>query len=114
MDNPALEAGRASIRERAMTVESPFMKFRVEAPLRRTLLLVLLAHAFPAFAAGLDCAQAGSPTEKAVCASNDLHLDDGRLSAFYRKLSVALPQDQRAALRAAQLGWLKTREQCGA
>lgn len=114
MDNPALEAGRASIRERAMTVESPFMKFRVEAPLRRTLLLVLLAHAFPAFAAGLDCAQAGSPTEKAVCASNDLHLDDGRLSAFYRKLSVALPQDQRAALRAAQLGWLKTRDQCGA
>ncbi|MBA5770671.1 lysozyme inhibitor LprI family protein, partial [Escherichia coli] len=52
--------------------------------------------------------------EKAVCASNDLHLDDGRLSAFYRKLSVALPQDQRAALRAAQLGWLKTRDQCGA
>ncbi|MBC8924486.1 DUF1311 domain-containing protein, partial [Escherichia coli] len=72
----------------------------------------LLAHAFPAFAAGLDCAQAGSPTEKAVCASNDLHLDDGRLSAFYRKLSVALPQVQRAALRAAQLGWLKTRDQC--
>ncbi|WP_322081435.1 lysozyme inhibitor LprI family protein [Burkholderia sp. BCC1972] len=90
------------------------MKFHVEASLRRTLLPVLLAHAFPGVAAGLDCAQATSPTEQAVCASNDLHLDDGRLSAFYRKLSGALPQDQRAALRTAQLGWLKTRDLCGA
>ncbi|NTX30072.1 DUF1311 domain-containing protein [Burkholderia pyrrocinia] len=90
------------------------MKFRIEAPLRRTLLLVLFAQASPSFAAGLDCTQATSPTEKAVCASNDLHLDDGRLSAFYRKLSDALPQGQRTALRTAQLGWLKTRDQCGA
>ncbi|AOJ42337.1 hypothetical protein WJ23_31160 [Burkholderia lata] len=89
------------------------MTFRFEAPLRRTFLLVLLAHAPQAFAAGLDCALASSPTEKAVCTSNDLHLDDGRLSAFYRKLSDALPQGQRAALRTAQLGWLKTRDQCG-
>ncbi|WP_446901485.1 lysozyme inhibitor LprI family protein [Burkholderia sp. YIM B11467] len=90
------------------------MKFRIEAPFRRTLLLVLLAHASESFAAGLDCTQATSPTEKAVCASNDLHLDDGRLSAFYRKLSDALPPGQRTTLRTAQLGWLKTRDQCGA
>ncbi|VWM19654.1 lysozyme inhibitor LprI family protein [Burkholderia lata] len=90
------------------------MTFRFEAPLRRTFLLVLLAYAPLAFAAGLDCAQASSQTEKAVCASNDLHLDDGRLSVFYRKLSDALPQGQRATLRTAQLGWLKTRDQCGA
>ncbi|WGY71665.1 DUF1311 domain-containing protein [Burkholderia cepacia] len=90
------------------------MKFHVEAPLRRTVLLVLLAHAFPGVAAGLDCAQATSSTEKAVCASNDLHLDDDRLSSFYRKLSGALPPDRRATLRTAQLGWLKTRDQCGA
>ncbi|MBN3824722.1 DUF1311 domain-containing protein [Burkholderia sp. Ac-20384] len=90
------------------------MTFRFEASLRRTFLLVLLAHAPQAFAAGLDCAQATSQTEKAVCASNDLHLDDGRLSVFYRKLSDALPQGQRAVLRTAQLSWLKTRDQCGA
>lgn len=90
------------------------MTFRFEASLRRTFLLVLLAHAPQAFAAGLDCAQATSQTEKAVCASNDLHLDDGRLSVFYRKLSDALPQGQRAVLRTAQFGWLKTRDQCGA
>ncbi len=114
MDNRALEAGNAPALSRTSIVEKPPMKFRVEAPLRRTLLLVLLAHASPTFAAGLDCAQASSATEKAVCASNDLHLDDGRLSAFYRKLSDALPQGQRAALRTDQLGWLKTRDQCGA
>ncbi|ABB11242.1 lysozyme inhibitor LprI family protein [Burkholderia lata] len=90
------------------------MTFRFEASLRRTFLLVLLAHAPQAFAAGLDCAQATSQTEKAICASNDLHQDDGRLSVFYRKLSDALPQGHRAALRTAQLGWLKTRDQCGA
>jgi uncharacterized protein len=90
------------------------MKFSIEASLRHTVLLVLLAHAPQAFTAGLDCAQASSQTEKAVCASNDLHLHDGRLSAFYRRLSDALPQGQRAALRTAQLGWLKTRDQCGA
>lgn len=90
------------------------MTFGFEIPLRRAFLLVLLAHAPQAFAAGLDCVQASSPTEKAVCASNDLHLDDGRLSAFYRRLSDALPQGQRAALRTAQLGWLKARDQCGA
>ncbi|NHV24821.1 lysozyme inhibitor LprI family protein [Burkholderia sp. D-99] len=90
------------------------MTFRIEAPFRRALLPVLLAVASRSFAAGLDCAHAGSPTEQAVCASNDLRLDDGRLSAFYRKLSDALPQGPRAALRTEQLGWLKTRDQCGA
>ncbi|MCA8274160.1 lysozyme inhibitor LprI family protein [Burkholderia sp. AU30280] len=89
------------------------MKYRLEASLARMFLLVLLAHAPHAFAAGLDCARASGETERTVCASNDLHLDDGRLSAFYRKLSDALSQGQRAVLRTAQLGWLKTRDQCG-
>ncbi|GAU03935.1 hypothetical protein BSLA_02f1200 [Burkholderia stabilis] len=97
-----------------MIVENPFMKFRVEIPFRNILLLMLLAYATRTVAAGLDCAQATSPTEQAVCASSALHLNDGRLSAYYRKLSDALPQGQRAALRTAQLGWLKTRDQCGA
>ncbi|WP_230944071.1 lysozyme inhibitor LprI family protein [Burkholderia vietnamiensis] len=75
--------------------------------------LMLSSPAFSSIAAGLDCARAKTPTEQTVCASTDLRRQDERLSLVYRKLLDALPQ-QRAALRAAQLGWLKTRDQCAA
>ena len=68
----------------------------------------------PAFAAGMDCAHAQSQTEKAICASDELHRRYEDLSAIYDRLLHSLPKQQRAGLRAAQRDWLKKRDECGA
>lgn len=72
-------------------------------------LLALLPIA--AHAAGFDCAKAASPTEKAICADTALSKLDGDLSAAWKK-ALAKGGDT-AALKAAQLKWLKQRDQCG-
>ncbi|WP_322081179.1 lysozyme inhibitor LprI family protein [Burkholderia sp. BCC1972] len=72
-------------------------------------LLMLLPVA--AHAAGFDCAKAASPTEKTICADTALSKLDGDLSAAWKK-ALAKGGDT-AALKAAQLKWLKQRDQCG-
>ncbi|WP_175957429.1 lysozyme inhibitor LprI family protein [Burkholderia sp. BCC0405] len=70
-------------------------------------LLPLAAHA-----AGFDCAKAVSPTEKAICADAALSKLDGDLTAAWKQ-ALAKGGDT-AALRAAQLKWLKQRDRCDA
>ncbi|QTO23567.1 lysozyme inhibitor LprI family protein [Burkholderia seminalis] len=72
-------------------------------------LLTLLPIA--AQAAGFDCAKAASPAEKTICADTALSKLDGDLSAAWKR-ALAKGGDT-AALKAAQLKWLKQRDQCG-
>ncbi|PXX34757.1 MULTISPECIES: lysozyme inhibitor LprI family protein [Burkholderia] len=72
-------------------------------------LLTLLPIA--AHAAGFDCAKAASPTEKTICADAALSKLDGDLAAAWKK-ALAKGGDT-AGLKAAQLKWLKQRDQCG-
>lgn len=76
-------------------------------------LLALYVPAAQAAQAGMQCERAASSTEIAICANEDLRKLDSKLSAVYGKLASAQAR-QRAALRQAQLAWLKTRDQCGA
>lgn len=72
-------------------------------------LLTLLPHV--THAAGFDCAKAASPTEKRICADTTLSKLDGDLSTAWKR-ALAKGGDT-AALKAAQLKWLKQRDQCG-
>lgn len=74
--------------------------------------LALAIVAPPVAAAGMDCAQARTPTELAICADPGLHRQDAELADVYRDLGAARP-DERDALRQAQRGWLKVRNACG-
>ena len=76
-------------------------------------LLALAPLAPPALAAGMNCAQAKTPTELAICADADLLRQDSELSAAYGKLGAVRP-DGRAALRQEQRDWLRARNRCGA
>lgn len=62
-------------------------------------------------AAGFDCGKAASPTEKTICANPALSKLDGDLSAAWKR-TLAKGGDT-AAPKAAQLKWLKQRDQCG-
>ncbi|WP_334035273.1 lysozyme inhibitor LprI family protein [Burkholderia cepacia] len=73
-------------------------------------LLTLLPAA--AHAAGFDCAKAASSTEKTICADAALSKLDGDLAAAWKQ-ALAKGGDT-AALKAAQLKWLKQRDRCGA
>ncbi|MCA8023524.1 lysozyme inhibitor LprI family protein [Burkholderia metallica] len=70
-------------------------------------LLPAVAHA-----AGFDCTKAASPTEKAMCADAALSKLDGDLTAAWKQ-ALAKGGDT-AALKAAQLKWLKQRDRCDA
>lgn len=74
-----------------------------------------LAFAFSgtATAAGMNCGQARTPAEKAICADPGLYALDAELGTAYGKLRAAQPQ-QADALRLAQRGWLKQRDLCRA
>jgi uncharacterized protein YjbI with pentapeptide repeats len=56
---------------------------------------------------GFDCARAGSATERAVCASDELSAMDAALSALWRG------RPRTDADRAAQRAWLRARNACG-
>ncbi|MET3552681.1 uncharacterized protein ABIC50_002605 [Burkholderia sp. 567] len=76
------------------------------------ILAVLTIPPMAAHAAGFDCTKAASPTEKAICADPALSSLDGQLAAAWKK-ALAKGGDT-AALKAAQLQWLKQRDRCGA
>lgn len=61
----------------------------------------------------MNCAQAKTPTEQAICADADLLRRDSELSVVYGKLGAARP-DGRNALRQDQRDWLRARNRCGA
>ena len=82
------------------------------ANLRSAMRLAVLTIApMAAHAAGFDCTKAASPTEKAICADPGLSSLDGQLAAAWKK-ALAKGGDT-AALKAAQLQWLKQRDRCG-
>lgn len=67
----------------------------------------------PAQAAGMNCSQARSTTEKAICADADLIRLDADMAAAYTALGQAKP-DTRDALRQSQREWLTRRNGCAA
>ncbi|KVV37541.1 hypothetical protein WT27_17510 [Burkholderia territorii] len=82
------------------------------ADLRSVMMLAMLTISpMAAHAAGFDCAKAASPSEKAVCADAGLSALDGELAAAWKR-ALAKGGDT-AALKAAQLDWLKQRDRCG-
>ncbi len=82
------------------------------ANLRSAMMLSVLTMAsMAAHAAGFDCTKAASPTEKAICADPGLSSLDGQLATAWKK-ALAKGGDT-AALKAAQLQWLKQRDRCG-
>ncbi|NIF39909.1 DUF1311 domain-containing protein [Burkholderia sp. Tr-862] len=82
------------------------------ANLRSAMILAVLTIApIAARAASFDCTKAASPTEKAICADPGLSSLDGQLAAAWKK-ALAKGGDT-AALKAAQLQWLKQRDRCG-
>lgn len=75
------------------------------------LFLSCLLAPLPAVAAGFDCAKAGTPVEKMICADTALSLLDQRLAGAYRQ-ALSIGKD-RAALKKTQLVWLKSiRNRC--
>lgn len=73
--------------------------------------LCLLALTANASAAGIVCAKASSPVERAICADEQLLRLDGSLAEIHAHLQRALP-DQATGLRRAQKEWLLGRDQC--
>jgi uncharacterized protein YecT (DUF1311 family) len=74
------------------------------------LLLLSLAAGNPSF----DCARASASDEQAVCASETLSAQDRRLAILFTwALAVAEAGPSRAAVKAAQVAWLKRRRGCG-
>ncbi|MHB2139600.1 lysozyme inhibitor LprI family protein [Pseudomonas monsensis] len=78
--------------------------------LRHLLMLSAFAVAPGVHASSFDCASAGTPTEKTICADPDLSNLDQRLGSAWQS-AVAKVADPKA-LKADQRGWLKQRNQC--
>lgn len=102
IQNRSNARGQAAIPAR----DARYMCLRSVAAAALLTLLPIAAHA-----AGFDCAKAASPAEKTICADTALSKLDGDLSAAWKK-ALAKGGDT-AALKAAQLKWLKQRDQCG-
>jgi uncharacterized protein YecT (DUF1311 family) len=77
--------------------------------LRAAGVALLLAAPLAAHAAGFDCAKAGSPSEKAVCASPKLSALDGKLADAFRTALNNHP-DKADALKLDQRHWLASRD----
>ena len=71
--------------------------------------VLLLAAPLVAQAAGFDCAKAGTPSEKAVCASPKLSALDGKLADAFRTALKNHP-DKADALKLDQRHWLASRD----
>ena len=69
--------------------------------------LPLSAHA--ASGPSFDCAKAGQPAEKAICADDTLAAMDRLLDRAYKLALGGLPADQASALKGEQVRWLLER-----
>ena len=63
-----------------------------------------------AAAVAMDCAQAASPVEKAICGEADLHQMDAALNRLYSGLRLQLTVKARTELLAQQRAWLAERD----
>lgn len=82
--------------------------------LASVLLMLAGFAAVPAHAASFDCAKAATAVEKAICSDQALGRWDEQLRDSYRTLLDNAPSASLPALREAQRGWLKQRNQCAA
>lgn len=62
-------------------------------------------------AASFDCAKAASPSEKTICATPELSNLDSQLAVAWKNAVATSPNA--AALKSAQLQWLRQRNACG-
>lgn len=69
---------------------------------------LLCAAPLAAFAASFDCAKAGQPVERAICADPKLSMLDESLDKAYRA-ALARPDDGTGRLPAEQRAWLSRR-----
>ncbi|MFZ3581886.1 hypothetical protein ACOI1H_06900 [Loktanella sp. DJP18] len=60
-----------------------------------------------------DCAKAVTSTERAICASFDLWLEDRALGFMYSVLLNVSTGDERTALTQKQRNWISQRDRCG-
>jgi uncharacterized protein len=81
----------------------------VSKKLRVASAALLLAAPLMAHAASFDCAKAGTPSEKAVCASPKISGLDGQLADAFRTALKNHP-DKTDALKLDQRHWLATRD----
>jgi uncharacterized protein YecT (DUF1311 family) len=68
--------------------------------------VVLAPTLISAHAASFDCRNAGTPQEKAICASPTLSAEDDRLAAAYQAVLHAAPKAMVAEIRDGQRAWL--------
>ncbi len=91
------------------------MRYR---PARRTTaalaLVAGLAIAPPALAASFNCAKAGAPDEKAICASRTLSDLDVQMATLYGvRMQIPMLMGERGAAQDEQRAWLAGRRTCG-
>lgn len=77
---------------------------------RLKLLCCLLALPTITMAASFDCAKAGTPTEKTICASPVLGQLDQDVALAYKALLKAQRADDAEGVREEQRDWIKTRD----
>ena len=65
-------------------------------------------------AASFDCAKAGTPDERAVCADPGLGDLDSRLAGLLDLDEGTVAMGQRGDMQDEQAAWLRTRAACGA
>lgn len=62
---------------------------------------------------GYDCAKAVTSTERAICGSFELWLEDRALGSIYSVLRNVSGGDERTALAQKQRSWISQRDRCG-
>lgn len=77
---------------------------------RLKLLCCLLVLPSITLAASFDCTKAGTPSEKAICASPALELLDRHIALAYKTLLEAQRVDAAEGVRDEQRNWLRTRD----
>lgn len=63
--------------------------------------------------APLNCADAASPAEKAICSHYGLGQSEARMATLYQWSTAFVGMGQRGDMQDAQRDFLKRREQCG-
>lgn len=82
--------------------------------LRFALFCLILALACPGslLAASYDCAKAGAPREKAVCADPQLSKLDEQLGQVYKQVMRQTQDPEKTALKTSQFAWLRELDAC--
>jgi uncharacterized protein len=77
-------------------------------------LAAALGAACPAAAASFDCARAGAPDERAICANRALNDKDVTLAVMLKLAERLVAMGQRGAMMDDQRAWLASRHGCRA